>query len=505
MEFEELNIIKPILKVLKEKGYVEPTPIQEKTIPLLLDHKDVIGIAQTGTGKTAAFAIPVLQKLHERSLKTTTPRALILAPTRELAAQISESFKIYGKFLSFKHLAIYGGVKTVPQIRALERGVDILIATPGRLIDLMNQGKIDFRKIEFLVFDEADRMLDMGFMKDVKKIASALPVEKQSLFFSATMSNQIADLTRDFLKNPTRVEITPQSTPVEKIEQCVFYVDQENKNELLLDLISQQKMSCILIFVAMKHKADKVATMLNRAGINADAIHGNKSQFQRTRALNNFKIGKIKVLVATDIAARGIDINNISHVINYDLPNEPENYVHRIGRTARAGNEGTAYSFCAADERNYLHQIERITKRKMEHAEHKYHSLRAKNATGADAKPRPRRRGGGGRGRSGSQSRERDSKPRGRDSKPRGRSDGESSRGRPRGRKSSDSRGRSSSGARGRSSSNSRGSGRSGFGGPRRRPGSQDRGRSRSRSGSGNVRAGRSRSGSSPRRTRARR
>jgi ATP-dependent RNA helicase RhlE len=395
MEFKELDIIEPILRALKEKGYVNPTPIQEKTIPLLLENKDVIGIAQTGTGKTAAFTIPVLQKLHEKygSSKAATPKALILAPTRELAIQISESFKTYGKFLNFKQLAVYGGIGIVPQIKTLQHGVDVLIATPGRLMDLMNQRRVDLNKVEFLVLDEADRMLDMGFLKDVKKIASALPVERHSLFFSATMSNAIADLTRDFLKNPTRIDITPQSTPVDKIEQCIFFIDQENKNELLLDLIKQEKIDRTLVFVAMKHKADRVARILNLNGVATDAIHGNKSQFQRIRALDNFKSGKIKVLVATDIAARGIDIDNISHVINYDLPNEPENYVHRIGRTARAGSEGTAYSFCAAEDRNYLNQIERLTKKKTPHADHKYHSVKAKSAEGADAKPKPRGKG----------------------------------------------------------------------------------------------------------------
>ncbi|MCR4284943.1 MAG: DEAD/DEAH box helicase [archaeon] len=391
MKFESLNLIEPILKALKEQGYIEPTPIQEKTIPLLLEGKDVIGIAQTGTGKTAAFVVPILQKLHEKPAKISTPRALILAPTRELATQISESFKTYGAFLNLRHLEVYGGVGIAPQINSLRRGVDILIATPGRLLDLMNQRKVNLEKVEFFVLDEADRMLDMGFLKDVDKIVSRLPNEKQSLFFSATMSNQIADLTRRFLKHPVRVEITPQATPVDKIEQCVFFIDQENKNELLLDLIEQQKMSCVLIFVAIKYRADKVAMVLSQNGIKADAIHGNKSQFQRTKALNDFKSGKIRVLVATDIAARGIDVENISHVINYDLPNEPENYIHRIGRTARAGNDGTAYSFCSAHDRNFLNQIERLTKRRMQQAEHKYHSVKAKSAVGADAKPAPRR------------------------------------------------------------------------------------------------------------------
>ena len=393
MKFKELNIIEPILRVLEEKVYLVPTPIQEKTIPLLLENSDIIGIAQTGTGKTAAFAIPILQKLHQKPQKAAAPRALILAPTRELAAQISESFKVYGKYLNLKNLAIYGGVGITPQIRALRRGVDILIATPGRLIDLMGQKKVDLGKVEFLVFDEADRMLDMGFMKDVKKIASSLPVEKQSLFFSATMSSQIAELTRNFLKNPKRVEITPQATPVDKIEQCVFFVDQKRKNELLLDLIKQEKLDCVLVFVGMKHKANKISKILIDNGISADAIHGNKSQFQRTRALHNFKTKKIKVLIATDIAARGIDVNNISHVINYDLPNEAENYVHRIGRTARAGSEGTAYSFCSADDKKYLNQIEKIIKVRIEQAVHKYHSSDAKNSRGEDAKLKSRGRG----------------------------------------------------------------------------------------------------------------
>ena len=392
MEFESLKIISPILKALKNEGYVSPTPIQEKTIPLLLDNKDVIGIAQTGTGKTAAFVVPILQKLHEKRdrVRSTSPKALILAPTRELAAQISESFKTYGAFLNLKHSVVYGGVGIIPQIRELQRGIDILIATPGRLLDLMNQRRVHLKEIEFFVLDEADRMLDMGFFKDINKIASELPKEKQSLFFSATMSKEITELTRRFLKDPIRIEVTPQATPVEKIDQCVFFIDPENKNELLLDLIEQQKMRCILVFVKTKHKADKVARMLIQNHITADAIHGNKSQPQRMRALHDFKSGKVSVLVATDIAARGIDVENISHVINYDMPNEPENYVHRIGRTARAGTDGTAYSFCSAEERDYLNQIERITKKKINHADHKYHSTTAKNAVGSQARPKPK-------------------------------------------------------------------------------------------------------------------
>jgi ATP-dependent RNA helicase RhlE len=392
MEFKSLKIIEPILRALEKKGYVEPTPIQEKTIPLLLDNKDVIGIAQTGTGKTAAFVIPILQKLEEKmgNSKATTPKALILAPTRELAEQITESFKAYGRFLSLKFLSVYGGVGINPQVKGLQKGADIVIATPGRLLDLMNQRRIDLNDIEFFVLDEADRMLDMGFLKDINKIATALPKEKQSLFFSATMSEEITRLTKKFLNDPVRMEITPQGTPIEKIDQCVFFVDMEDKSELLLDLIEQQKMDHILIFVKTKHKTDKVARILNQNGIRADSIHGNKSQPQRQIALKDFKSKKIRALVATDIAARGIDVQDISHVINFDLPNESENYIHRIGRTARAGSNGTAYSFCAAEEREYLNQIERITKSKTPHAEHKYHSNIAKNATGREAKPKPR-------------------------------------------------------------------------------------------------------------------
>jgi ATP-dependent RNA helicase RhlE len=409
MNFNELNIIEPILRALDSKGYKTPSPIQEQTIPLLLEGKDVIGIAQTGTGKTAAFVVPILQKLQEKThgLRGKNPKALILAPTRELAAQISESFNDYGKFLGLKHLAVYGGVGIGPQIKVLSHGIDILIATPGRLMDLMNQRKVDLKDVEFFVLDEADRMLDMGFLRDIKKIASALSTERQSLFFSATMSKTISDLTVDFLKNPVRVDIAPECIAVDKIEQCVFFIDQLNKNELLLDLIKQQNLNKTLVFVSMKYRADKVVRVLDQAGISADAIHGNKSQFQRTRALNNFKTGRASVLVATDIAARGIDIKDIGHVINYDLPNEPENYVHRIGRTARAGKDGTAYSFCAAEDRNFLNQIERLVKKKIEHADHKYHSLAAKNAEGKDAKPAPRKQRGEGRprGRGGSDGR----------------------------------------------------------------------------------------------------
>jgi len=325
-----------------------------------------------------------------------------LAPTRELAAQINESFKKYGEYLHFKRLEVYGGVGIYPQIRSLQRGVDVLIATPGRLLDLMNQRKVNLNDVEFLVLDEADRMLDMGFLEDVRRIISSLPKKRQSLFFSATMSKGIIDLTRNFLDNPKKVEITPESTPVEKIKQLVYFVDHPNKNELLLDLISQEKITRALVFVKAKHRADKVARMLHENEIYADALHGDKSQAQRARTLRNFKQGKTQILVATDIAARGIDVNDISHVINFDLPNEPENYVHRVGRTARAGKEGVAYSFCAAEDRNFLHEIERAIKKNTPHAEHRYHSDIAKNAQGAEARPRPRGRGNSRGGRGGS-------------------------------------------------------------------------------------------------------
>ncbi len=497
MEFKSLGIIEPILVALAQKGYVEATPIQEKAIPLLLEGKDVVGIAQTGTGKTAAFSIPVLQKLSENRSNGQGPRALILAPTRELAAQIVEEFKVYGKLLDFTYLAVYGGVGIIPQIKSLKRGVDILIATPGRLLDLINQKKVSLTNVEFLVLDEADRMLDMGFLKDVDKIVKMVPEKKQTLFFSATMSKEINELSKRFLDDPVKIEITPQSTPIDKIEQCVFFVDKEHKDELLLDLIEQQKMSCVLVFVGMKHRANKVAMILSRNGIWTSAIHGNKTQIQREKALRDFKSGKIKVLVATDIAARGIDVQNISHVINYDLPNESENYVHRIGRTARAGNDGVAYSFCSAEDRNYLNQIERIIKKKIEQAEHKWHSINAKNAKGVNAKPRSRSgsgsRGPGRSSNSRSYSRDRNSSPSrsrdGRDSHSRGSSYGKSngdnsSSGRVRaGRTSSrsdDSRSRSSGYRRGSSSS----SGSSGFRGRT----SRDQGRS---SGSRRVAMGR--------------
>lgn len=393
MSFQNLNIIDPLQRALAKEGYTTPTPIQMQAIPHLLKGKDLMGIAQTGTGKTAAFVLPILQRMSEE-LKVPlpgTPRVLVLAPTRELAAQIDQSFATYGQFLRFRHTAIFGGVRQGPQVRMLSRGVDILIATPGRLLDLMNQGFIKLKGVEFFVLDEIDRMLDMGFIKDVRKIVSALPLRRQSLFFSATLSRQTSEFAERLLENAVRIEAAPQASTLECIEQRVFFVDQNNKYPLLLGLLAQQDLERVLVFTRTKHRADKIALMLSKNKINADAIHGNKSQNQRTKTMHDFKSGHLKVLVATDIAARGIDIDDISHVINYDLPVEPESYVHRIGRTGRAGAKGFAYSFCAADERNSLRSIERLTRMEIEIMKHQYHSEKAKNAVGAAAEPTPNR------------------------------------------------------------------------------------------------------------------
>ncbi len=408
MPFQKLNLIEPLVRALKKQGYVTPTPIQEKAIPPLLAGRDLMGIAQTGTGKTAAFVLPILQLLSKEPghVVSKTPRVLILTPTRELAMQIDESIAAYGEFLRVRHAVVFGGVGQGPQVRALSHGVDFLTATPGRLLDLINQRHIRLDGIQFFVLDEADRMLDMGFIRDVKKIVALLPHQRHSLFFSATMSPQVTDLAKTLLKDPVRIEVTPERKTVEKIEQRVFFVDQGKKDELLLQLLKQAHLTRVLVFTLMKHKANKVAHMLTQNGIRADAIHGNKSQPQRVRALENFKSNRVSVLVATDIAARGIDIDDISHVINYDLPNEPETYVHRIGRTARAGAEGTAYSFCAADERSYLNAIQKLIATQIQVMDHALHSETAKNATGSAAMPAPRgsrgrhsghsNRGGGG-------------------------------------------------------------------------------------------------------------
>jgi ATP-dependent RNA helicase RhlE len=353
---------------------------------------DLIGIAQTGTGKTAAFTLPILHQMKEeypRKIKT-----LVIAPTRELAAQIGESFAKYGEFLKFKHTTIFGGVKQGRQVEALKKGVDILVATPGRLMDLLNQGKLSLKEVEFFVLDEADRMLDMGFIHDIRKVIAKLPHRRQSLFFSATMSSPVNTLARSLLRDPIHVEVTPQATTVERITQEVYFVDQKSKDKLLLELLEQDHLTSILVFTRTKHKANKVAVFLNKNKIPAEAIHGNKSQGARTRAIKNFKSGEVKVLVATDIAARGIDIDNISHVINYELPNEPESYVHRIGRTARAGTDGAAFSFCSAEERDYLRSIVKLIKQEIEVIKHKFHSEKAEYAVGEAARPPKKQRRG---------------------------------------------------------------------------------------------------------------
>jgi ATP-dependent RNA helicase RhlE len=362
MQFQELKLIEPLLRAIHAEGYDKPTPIQVQAIPHVLTGTDLIGCAQTGTGKTAAFALPILQRMVEstQGQRRGVLRALILSPTRELASQIDESFEAYGKHTGLRHAVIYGGVGKQPQINALKRGIDILVATPGRLLDLMGEGYIQLNKIEVFVLDEADRMLDMGFIHDVRRVVRALPQKRQTLLFSATMPPAIQELARQMLYKPVRVEVTPQATTVESIQQSVFFVDKKQKGNLLKHLLDNEAIRRVLVFTRTKHGANKLAKQLNLTDITAEAIHGNKSQTARERALESFKSGKVRVLVATDIAARGIDVDDVTHVINYDLPNEPESYVHRIGRTARAGASGIAYSFCDAEERKYLRDIERI-------------------------------------------------------------------------------------------------------------------------------------------------
>ena len=363
MLFTELQIIEPILQSLKEEGYTTPTPIQEKAIPHILSGKDLLGCAQTGTGKTAAFAIPMLQLLskpfaHKPGEKNI--RALILTPTRELAIQIEESFKAYGRHLRLKTLVIFGGVSQIPQTQALQRGADILVATPGRLLDLMSQGFINLIDIDIFVLDEADRMLDMGFVHDVKRVITKLPQKRQTLFFSATMPLEIQSLANAILTNPEKVEVTPVSSTADTINQSLFYVDKANKKSLLSFILEDKGIKSALVFTRTKHGADKVVKDLIKIGIKAEAIHGNKSQNARQRALTNFKDRTTRVLVATDIAARGIDVDELTHVINYELPNVPETYVHRIGRTGRAGLSGIALSFCEEEEVPYLKDIQKL-------------------------------------------------------------------------------------------------------------------------------------------------
>lgn len=359
MTFQQLGIIDPILQALQRKGYTHPTPIQEQAIPLLLKGQDLLGCAQTGTGKTAAFAIPIIQYLLQNPQKKGI-RALIVAPTRELAIQINDSFRDYSKFTSLRSVVIYGGVKQGKQIQALQRGADILVATPGRLLDLINQGFISLDEVTHSVLDEADHMLDMGFIRDIRRIVRMLPANRQSLFFSATMSKEIENLAGEILGQPARITIKPQQATAERVDQELYFVHKSNKRKLLLHLIEQEKMSSLLVFSRTKHGANKIVRILDKSGVRAAAIHGNKSQNNRQKALQAFKAGDIHVLVATDIAARGIDVDELSHVINYDLPNVPETYVHRIGRTGRASASGVAISFCDGEERAYLRDIQKL-------------------------------------------------------------------------------------------------------------------------------------------------
>jgi ATP-dependent RNA helicase RhlE len=368
MHFESLNIIEPILKSLKEEGYTIPTPIQVQAIPIVLQGTDLIGCAQTGTGKTAAFAVPILQLLSKNKSfdRKKKIRSLIVTPTRELAIQIEESFKAYGRYTGLTCTVVFGGVKQNPQTNALHNGVDILIATPGRLLDLMNQGFISLKNIEIFVLDEADRMLDMGFIHDVRRIIAALPQKRQSLFFSATMPPEIVRLAGSIVYKPVKVEVTPSASTVDIVEQFVYFIDRGNKNSLLLELLKDEKIKTALVFTRTKYGADKVVRVLKKKNISAEAIHGNKAQNARQKALSSFKAQTTRVLVATDIAARGIDVDDLEYVINFEIPNISETYVHRIGRTGRAGAKGTAISFCDAEEKEYLKDIEKLITKKIQ-------------------------------------------------------------------------------------------------------------------------------------------
>jgi ATP-dependent RNA helicase RhlE len=367
MQFNSLNIIEPILKSLEKEGYTNPTPIQEQAIPIVLQGTDLLGCAQTGTGKTAAFAIPILQLLsaNRTNDKKKKIRSLIVTPTRELAIQIDESFKTYGRYTGLTCTVIFGGVNQFQQTNILQKGVDILVATPGRLLDLMNQGYISLKDVEFFVLDEADRMLDMGFIHDVRKIIAVLPHKRQSLFFSATMPPEIIKLANTILQKPKKVEVTPSASTVDIIQQFTFFVDRGNKNSLLLEVLKDNNIKTVLVFTRTKHGADKVVKILLKHNIKAEAIHGNKAQNARQRALTNFKAQETRVLVATDIAARGIDVDDLEYVINYEIPNIAETYVHRIGRTGRAGAKGTSFSFCDAEEKAWLRDIEKLINKKI--------------------------------------------------------------------------------------------------------------------------------------------
>jgi len=391
MTFKDLGIVEPILQALNQKGYTNPTPIQEQAIPILLKGKDLMGCAQTGTGKTAAFAIPIIQHIYNKNQngnRSNKIKALVVTPTRELAIHIFDNFKIYGKNTGIKCNVIFGGVKQGAQTAALRQGVDVLVATPGRLLDLMNQGYISLRDIEYFVLDEADRMLDMGFIHDIKKLLAKLPQKRQSLFFSATMPKSIVELSRKILGDFDTVTIKPEQATAEKVEQAIYFVHKKAKIKLLIHILETQSIDSTLVFSRTKHGANKIVKLLEKAGINAAAIHGNKSQGARVKALEGFKDGNIKVLVATDIAARGIDIDELALVVNYDLPNIAETYVHRIGRTGRAKASGDAISFCDQEERAYLRDIEKLIRQKIPViSEHPYIDF-VDNNPQIDEKPR---------------------------------------------------------------------------------------------------------------------
>ena len=404
--FNDFGLAEPILRALSEEKYVTPTPIQAQTIPLLLARRDVIGIAQTGTGKTAAFALPILHHLAANRVRPQpkTCRVLVLSPTRELSGQILDSFRTYGRHLRIHSALAIGGVSMGAQVRSLLNGVDVLVATPGRLLDLIQSNALRLSSVEVFVLDEADRMLDMGFIRDIRKIVAKLPAQRQTLMFSATMPEDIAELGRQMLKDPAKVSVTPQATTVERIEQRIVHVDRGSKPKMLSDLIQQeQNVDRVLVFTRTKHGADKVVRGLNKDGISADAIHGNKSQNQRERALEDFRDGRVRTLVATDIAARGIDVDGISHVINFDLPNIPESYVHRIGRTARAGADGIAISFCAHDELPFLRDIEKLIRMAIPAT-----GTASQPRPGARAAQQPNGRNGNGHGRPAKQGQRRD-------------------------------------------------------------------------------------------------
>ncbi len=395
--FQSLGIAEPLLRALATENYTTPTPIQEQAIPLVLKGDDVLGLAQTGTGKTAAFGLPLLQKLAEGAQKPA-PRALILAPTRELAVQIEESLRTYGRHLKLRHGVLLGGINQSRQVEMLRRGVDVLVATPGRLLDLVKQKHLNLGHVEILVIDEADRMFDMGFIKDVRRIVTLVPKKRQSMLFSATMPDDVAHLVKEVLHQPSTVRIAPQKATADRIEQCVYFVEKQEKKALLTKLLADKAMSRVIVFTRTKHTANRVSEQLEKSGFPAEAIHGNKSQNARQRALDNFRTGRARILVATDIAARGIDIDNITHVVNFELPDVAESYVHRIGRTARAGGAGIAISFCDSTETDNLRGIERLLKAPLTHIGERPRAADGKPDAQVKkidyAKRRPRNRGG---------------------------------------------------------------------------------------------------------------